>query len=167
MAPDPRERIALIDAWAVLPDFASVNLSETGAVEVCAALRRRRIDIEAGVWSVDDAHRLIAAGLAPRCLRILVEAQPADAGGAVTAAHAIDAALDDAGAAVPRLHHGEGAATWAVLDAALARGRDVRVGLEDTLVLPDGRRTRNNAELVAEAVRLVHRRGHRPVPSAC
>jgi uncharacterized protein (DUF849 family) len=40
-----------------------------------------------------------------------------------------------------------------MLDAALARGYDVRVGLEDTLVLPDGSIARDNAQLVAEALR--------------
>jgi len=41
---------------------------------------------------------------------------------------------------------------WTVLDAALARGRDIRIGLEDTLVLSDGSRARGNADLVAEAL---------------
>jgi len=164
MAPDPRARLALIDAWAVLPDFASVNLSEPGAADVCAALLRRRVGIEAGVWSVEDARMLVETGLGPRCLRILVEAQPPDGSEAVAAARAIDAVLDGAGVAVPRVHHGEGVATWAVLEAALARGRGIRIGLEDTLVLAGGRRARDNAALVAEAVGMVRRHGHRPVP---
>ena len=41
----------------------------------------------------------------------------------------------------------------------LARGRDVRVGLEDVLTLPDGRLARDNAELVATAVVLTRRTG--------
>jgi uncharacterized protein (DUF849 family) len=40
-----------------------------------------------------------------------------------------------------------------VLDAALARGRDVRIGLEDTTLMPDGSVARDNAELVVEAAR--------------
>jgi uncharacterized protein (DUF849 family) len=40
-----------------------------------------------------------------------------------------------------------------VLDAAVARGRDVRIGLEDTTAMPDGSTARDNAELVAEAAR--------------
>ena len=50
---------------------------------------------------------------------------------------------------VRQLHHGAGRQTWAVLDAARRRGHDVRVGLEDTLVLADGSTARDNAELVA------------------
>jgi uncharacterized protein (DUF849 family) len=42
-----------------------------------------------------------------------------------------------------------------MMDEAIARGYDVRIGLEDTLVLPDGRNPRDNAELVSEAMRRV------------
>ena len=35
------------------------------------------------------------------------------------------------------------------------RGYDTRVGLEDTLALPDGTRARDNAELVAMAWRIL------------
>jgi uncharacterized protein (DUF849 family) len=56
--------------------------------------------------------------------------------------------------AAPRLHHGYGPATWAVVGAALERGRDVRVGLEDVLVMPDGSTAAGNAALVAAAVAL-------------
>ena len=62
-----------------------------------------------------------------------------------------------------RLHHGVGQTTWAVLDAALDHGRDIRVGFEDTLHLPDGRLARDNAELVAAAVEMVRRHGRSPV----
>ena len=54
----------------------------------------------------------------------------------------------------PRLHHGYGLATWHVLRAAVALGRDIRVGLEDTVVLADGTPATSNAELVAAAVAL-------------
>jgi len=39
---------------------------------------------------------------------------------------------------VPQLWHGYGERTWAVLSAGAAAGHDVRVGLEDVLVLPHG-----------------------------
>jgi len=41
-----------------------------------------------------------------------------------------------------------------VLAAAQAAGVDMRVGLEDVLVLPDGRSAADNAQLVAAAVAL-------------
>jgi uncharacterized protein (DUF849 family) len=164
MAPDPRKRLALIESWTVLPDYASVNFSEGGAADVCRALLRLGVGIEAGIWSVDDVRALVASDLADKCLRILVEAQPLNSKEAVAAAEAIDEALDRAEITPPRLHHGEGFATWAVLDAALNRGLDIRIGLEDTLHLPDGRRTRDNAELVTAAVAMARLHGYRPVP---
>lgn len=53
--------------------------------------------------------------------------------------------------AAPVLAHGEQAWAWPVLRWAQASGYDVRVGLEDTLVLPTGREARDNATLVTEA----------------
>ena len=51
--------------------------------------------------------------------------------------------------------HGTEATVWPMMDEAITRGYDVRIGLEDTLVMPDGRIARDNAELVTEAVRRV------------
>jgi uncharacterized protein (DUF849 family) len=58
---------------------------------------------------------------------------------------------------IPQLWHGYGESTWEVISAAGAAGIDVRVGLEDVLVLPDGRTAADNAELVAAAVELISR----------
>jgi uncharacterized protein (DUF849 family) len=58
---------------------------------------------------------------------------------------------------VPQLWHGYGERTWDVMVAGAAAGHDVRVGLEDVLVLPDGRTASGNAELVAHAVELTVR----------
>ena len=40
---------------------------------------------------------------------------------------------------------------WPLLEIALRRGYDVRIGLEDTLYLPDGHLAADNAQLVAAA----------------
>jgi uncharacterized protein (DUF849 family) len=69
---------------------------------------------------------------------------------AVALARAIDervAALDR-----PRLWHGDARANWAVVDAGLAAGHDVRVGLEDTLIGRDGGPAAANPAQVAETV---------------
>ena len=47
--------------------------------------------------------------------------------------------------------HGDGELTWILIEDAARRGLDTRVGLEDTLCLPDGGRARNNADLVTAA----------------
>ena len=54
-----------------------------------------------------------------------------------------------------RRHHGEGAATWPVLREAITLGRDVRIGFEDTLSLPDGTKASDNAALVATVAALL------------
>ncbi len=50
----------------------------------------------------------------------------------------------------PRLWHGDARANWAVVDAGLAVGVDVRVGLEDTLIGRDGGPAPGNVAQVAE-----------------
>jgi uncharacterized protein (DUF849 family) len=156
--PDPEHRAALVRRWTA-PDFASVNLSEPGAAGVMRALLDAGIGIEAGIWSPEDAERLAASGLADRPLRVLVEVMEGAGEAAAAAAREIDAALDRLGVHAPRLHHGEEAAAWPVLRQGIALGRDLRVGLEDTLVLPDGTPASGNAALVGAADRL--RRGAR------
>jgi hypothetical protein len=51
----------------------------------------------------------------------------------------IERRLDAANVSAPRLLRGEEAVAWPMLEYAFRRGYDIRVGLEDTLVLPDGR----------------------------
>lgn len=55
----------------------------------------------------------------------------------------------------PVLLHGEGRSAWPVLEEAVHRGMDVRIGLEDVVWLPDGGLAADNAELVAAARRLI------------
>lgn len=142
-----------------LPDFASVNFSEEGTADLCDLLLRRGIGIEAGLSSVADARAFIESGITAGCVRILVEPDEEKPVAAIATAAAIDELLNHADIAVRQLHHGYGMATWAVIGAALDRGHDIRVGLEDTLELPDGSRTRDNAELVTVAARLLRHGG--------
>jgi uncharacterized protein (DUF849 family) len=147
-AGDGARRLRLVESWSVLPDYVSANVREDGFAELCALLRDRGIAIEAGVWSVADAHLLAECG--DELLRVLIEV--ADGVPSVEVARAREIA-EAVQVDAPQLHHAEGLATWAVIDAAAALGHDTRVGLEDTLVLPDGSTASGNAELVAEAVR--------------
>jgi uncharacterized protein (DUF849 family) len=148
---DAEHRHACVEAWEELPDYASVNLFEPGSAELCALLGLRGVGVEAGVWTLDDARLLVERGLAP--LRVLVETSDGGAGDPVAAAAEIDELLVRGGVSAPQLHHGAGPEAWAVLDAAVARGRDIRIGLEDTTLMPDGSTARDNAQLVAEAAR--------------
>ncbi|MET9495966.1 3-keto-5-aminohexanoate cleavage protein [Streptomyces sp. NPDC006552] len=152
--PDPAARVARIEAWPTLPDHASVNWHEPGAEAVAAALLARGVGVEAGVWSgTDGAERFAASPLAPRVLRVLAEVTDTRPESAEGTARALLAALGSAHGR-PVLLHGEEGGAWPVLRLALRSGLATRIGLEDTLFLPDGERARGNAELVAAAVAL-------------
>lgn len=165
--PTPAKRLSRVAGWTIHPDFVSVNFSEPGTLDLCERLLANTIGIEAGLWSVPDAEAFVKSGLAGRCLRVLIEPTEDDPGEAIATAEAINTVLDRNGISLPRLPHGNGNATWAVLDAALERGYDIRVGFEDTLHLPDGSRAKSNAELVAAAVGAVLRHGYQPRSVAC
>jgi len=155
--PDPRRRIALVEEWTELPDLVTANQGEDGIVDLCELLVSRRIGIEAGLLSLDDAHQFIAAGLAPRCVRAMVEPLDADPDAAVAHAEAIEQVLADAGVSLEQVHHGDGIASWAVNLRAIPRGHGIRTGLEDTPVLPDGRTAKDNGDLVAVAASMLGR----------
>ncbi len=152
--PHPQRRVALVSAWTVPPDFVSLNLREDGTEELRAALEARGIAIEAGLWTLADAERFVAADWARRCARVLVEPLEQDPDAAVATARAIGRRVTDAGVRLPQLHHGRRDATWGVLRHAIAAGHDTRIGLEDALRLPDGAPARDNAQLVGLAVEL-------------
>lgn len=150
---DPALRHKMVSEWTVVPDFASVNFKEEGAVELAQLLLSRGMGIEAGVSDLPGAEAFVASGLAPRCLRILLEPQENSTDSALANVSAIEAALNAGGVQLPLLLHGVDATAWKLLDAAAARGYDTRVGFEDVLTLPSGAPASSNAELVAEAVR--------------
>lgn len=148
--PDPERRLALVRAWTA-PDFTSVNLSEEGAGELMRTLLDAGVGIEAGVWSVEDAERLAATGVADRVTRILVEPVAPEPAGAVALMDEIHGSLDRLGLTAPRLQHSDGAAAWLLIEDAVRRGLDTRVGLEDVEHDPDGTPTAGNEALVRAA----------------
>ncbi|WP_328497341.1 3-keto-5-aminohexanoate cleavage protein [Streptomyces sp. NBC_00414] len=155
--PDPAARVARVHEWSVLPDHASVNWHEPGAEEVAAALLERGVGVEAGIWSgTDGAARFMASPLGPRVLRVLAEVTDPHPVSAEVTARELLAALGTAHGR-PVLLHGEEGGAWPVLRLAVRLGLATRIGLEDTLVLPDGRRAASNAELVTEALRRYER----------
>jgi uncharacterized protein (DUF849 family) len=146
---DPFARAAAVQSWRRPPDFVSVNLSELGWAGIARAALHAGIAVEAGLATPADAEELARSPFAHQVVRALVEVD-----GGAAEARAV-AQLVPAG--VPQLWHGYGERTWEVLSAAAAAGHDVRVGLEDTLVLPTGDVAAGNAELVAAAVELIGR----------
>ncbi|GHH49158.1 hypothetical protein GCM10018773_44360 [Streptomyces candidus] len=158
--PEPQRRIERIASWTVLPDHASVNWHEPGAEEVVEALLARGVAVESGLWSgTDGTERFLRSPLASRSLRVLIEVTDPDPLTAEDSALQFLADLSRRGAVGPRgdvrgapmLLHGEGGGAWPVLALARRLGLATRIGLEDTLLLPDGRYAESNAQLVGAA----------------
>jgi uncharacterized protein (DUF849 family) len=150
--PDPAARLARVRSWSALPDFASVNWHEAGAEAVAGQLLAMGVDVEAGIWSgTDGAARFAASPLGPAVLRVLAEVTAPDPATAEASARALLTELGQAHGR-PVLLHGEEAGTWPVLRLAGRLGLATRIGLEDTLVLPDGDLASGNAQLVTEGL---------------
>jgi uncharacterized protein (DUF849 family) len=150
---DPAARQRAFQAWQVLPDYVSVNLSEADAPDVIRLMLKRGIGIEAGLATVADAERYVALPEAAACLRVLIEIDEQKSADALSAAHDLIAVLDRAGSRLARQLHGYDACKWAMHTEALRLGLDQRIGLEDGKLLPDGRIAESNAELIAAAVK--------------
>jgi uncharacterized protein (DUF849 family) len=148
--PDPFARAAAIQAWRRPPDFVSVNVAELGWAGIVRAALHAGIDVEAGLATPGEAEEFARSPFVHRAQRALVEVEAG-----AEEARAIAQLIPDG---VPQLWHGYDERTWEVLSAAATERIDVRVGLEDTLVLPGGRVAADNAELVAAASELLLRR---------
>jgi uncharacterized protein (DUF849 family) len=156
-------REASISQWTALPDFVSVNLAEEGATALAASLDARGVGVEAGLATPADAKLLLETGL--DVVRVLVEVE-GEAEEAIATADAIEAVLERGAVEAPLLEHGFGVATWRVIERALARGYDVRIGLEDTLLFADGSPAAENAALVAAVAALAASGSSRARPQA-
>ena len=149
--PDPFARATAVRSWRTPPDFVSVNVAEEGWEGIMRAALAAGIEVEAGLANPRDAREFLASPFVHRVLRVLIE---------------VDGDADDArdvAAMLPsetsQLWHGSGPGTWDVIAAGAAAGHDVRIGLEDVLVLPDGSTAESNEQLVATAVDLTSQSG--------
>lgn len=150
---DVASRLAAISGWKTLPDYASVNWHEDGADDIAALLLSRGVAIEAGIWHEEGMDAWRASPVRSRCLRVLVELPDLPEADVDARADALIAAVQAVEPTMPILLHGEDRSTWPALDLACARGLSTRIGLEDTLVLPDGSPAVGNADLVCAALR--------------
>ena len=154
IVPSLEQRLSLINTWEVLPDFASVNIHEEGAIQVAMALINKGVAVEAGVWNKDAAALLLESQLASKCLRVLIELLEQDVVEALAHLEKIEPILDNLQTKLPRLLHGENVIAWDLVRVAAARGYDTRIGFEDVLTLPDGSYAESNAVLVATACQI-------------
>jgi uncharacterized protein (DUF849 family) len=153
--PDPSRRLKLVAGWTELPELVTANQGERGIVELCEHLLGRGVGIEAGLLRLEDAQAFVSAGIADRSTRVLLEPLDPEPQDAVAHAAAMEQALAYARVGLEQVHHGDQQATWHVMERAVARGHGIRVGLEDTTVLRDGRRAAGNGELVRAAVAML------------
>jgi uncharacterized protein (DUF849 family) len=123
---EPEARYSAVDAWDVLPDFASVNLHQEGPEKLIRLLLDRSVAIEAGVADPAAGEVLIRSGLAARCLRILVEPQQQSYEVARNMAARIIQLLTGLPGAPPILLHGFDETAWPPLDDTILHGYQVR-----------------------------------------
>jgi uncharacterized protein (DUF849 family) len=166
-----------ISRWKVLPDFASVNFKEEGALPLAELLLARGVGVEVGLSDVIGAQAFVASGvqlshrqivtemmmseaevflptgIGSRCLRVLLEPFEPSTVQALQTLEQIEGILDAAGVDLPRVLHGLNETAWTLIDEAATRGYDTRVGFEDILTLPNGKPAPGNGALVAEAAR--------------
>jgi uncharacterized protein (DUF849 family) len=155
--PDLSRRLAWIEAWTILPDFVSVNLSESDIDQVISVLVKKKVGLEAGIWSAADAQYLMTLREVP-WQRLLLEPWETDPKQANLVVDEIEDILGDALPNVPRLIHGTNGAAWSLLERAARSGHVSRIGFEDTLKLPDGEIPADNAALVRAAKSLAQPR---------
>ncbi|MBI3217521.1 MAG: 3-keto-5-aminohexanoate cleavage protein [Mycobacterium sp.] len=150
--PDAEERLAAVRAWEVLPDFTSLNWHEPGSPELAELLLSRGLGVEVGIFHAEAAQSWAASDIAKRCMRVMIELQgDADTDLADELLDLIRAADSPA----PILLHGLDESCWPLLEHAGRVGVQTRIGMEDTLLLPDGSRATGNGDLVAAAVALL------------
>jgi uncharacterized protein (DUF849 family) len=152
--PDAGQRLAAIQAWTVLPDFTSLNWHEPGSPELAEVLLGMGLGVEVGIFHAEAAQSWAASDISRHCLRVMLELGP-DADTSLA-----DDLLDlvaSANSPAPTLLHGLDDSCWPLLEHAGRRGVQTRIGMEDTLKLPDGSVTPGNAALVAAAVGILAR----------
>ena len=152
--PDAEARLKAVDGWTVLPDFASVNWHEPGSEDLSRLLLSKGLGVECGIFHAEAAESWAASEMAQHCMRVMIEL-PADSD--IATADDLLSQVMAVGSPAPILLHGLDESCWPLLQHAGVRGVQARIGMEDTLRLPDGSTAPDNAALVSAAVQLLSR----------
>jgi uncharacterized protein (DUF849 family) len=152
--PDAEARLRAVEGWTVLPDFASLNWHEPGSEELAHVLLGKGLGVEVGLFHAEAVASWAKSDLAQHCMRAMIEL-PGDAD--VAAAADMLERVFAVGSPAPVLLHGLDESCWPLLEYAGERGVQTRIGLEDTLKLPDGSVAQDNGALVSAALSLLSR----------
>ena len=150
--PNPRRRVRLIEGWTVLPNSATVNVHEDGAADVVRALARRGVAVEAGLFTHLAAEQFLSGAIRELAARVLIEPVDRPVSLALYDVESIMHLLDRYGVDTMRLIHGEGSNAWHLVQRAHELGVATRMGLEDTIWMPDGSHAADNSTLVRTAL---------------
>ncbi|MDR6192448.1 uncharacterized protein (DUF849 family) [Agrobacterium pusense] len=126
---DERRTRDCISRWNLLPDYASVNLSEADAPAVMELLDRMGVSIEAGLATVADAERFVSLPNRSQVFRILIEIEEQNSAKADATADGIEAVLRRSDLVRPALLHGFNATVWRFVGRARKSRLSTRVGL--------------------------------------
>lgn len=151
---DEKQTRDCIAAWSLLPDYASVNLSERDAPAVIALLHRMGVGVEAGLATVADAERFMTIPDCHRVFRILIEIEEQELEKADEIADGIVQVLERANIRRPILLHGFDTTVWHFVQRAHQLRWSTRVGLEDGRQLANGEIAGGNADLISDAVQI-------------
>lgn len=152
--PDAEARLRAVEAWTVLPDFASLNWHEPGSEELAHLLLDKGLGVEVGLFHAEAVASWAKSDLAKHCMRAMIELQgDADVAEAEDMLERVFAV----GSPAPVLLHGLDESCWPLLEYAGERGVQTRIGLEDTVKLPDGSVAPDNGALVSAALGLLSR----------
>ncbi len=129
-----------------------MNWHEPGSPELAEVLLGKGLGVEVGIFHAEAAESWAASEIAKHCMRVMIELQ----GDADTAeADELLSQVIAAGSPAPVLLHGLDESCWPLLKHAGVCGVQTRIGMEDTLKLPDGSTAPDNAALVSAAVTLL------------
>jgi len=151
---DPRRRLDLLRNWTVWPDTLCTNLSEEGIDDIILLAREQGVHCEAGLFWPEDI-RYLRSLPDVKWRRLLLEPLSDNV---PIAKEQLQVLLDELGSpwlSVPHVIHGMNATTYPLLLEGAERTQASRIGLEDTLVLPDGHSAKDNVELYREALRWI------------
>lgn len=155
IVPDLNERLKLINEWHATPDFVSVNFDEKNVNEVCKVLSKKHIKIEAGLSSKKEAENFLASNFIDETIRILIEPIESSIEEALNSVSEIEKTLDENKVNIPRLLHGFDNTVWKLVETAVQKKYDTRVGFEDTIFLPNCMKAKSNAELIKTTINLM------------